>query len=136
MEFRVEAESLSKVHAQAVILFVAKGADLAAVVKDAGPGFAGAARTLAARETFTGAGGQVVALHDKPGARLETVVLAGVGDKGDADVLRSAAGEAIRCARDVGAKTVAAVLPDAKDAFAAAETVVEGLRLGLYVFEG
>ena len=72
MEFRVEAESLSKVHAQAVILFVAKGADLAAVVKDAGPGFAGAARTLAARETFTGAGGQVVALHDKPGARLET----------------------------------------------------------------
>ncbi|MBL9088393.1 MAG: leucyl aminopeptidase [Planctomycetia bacterium] len=136
MEFRVEAESLARVTAKAAILFVPKGADVASLVKDAGPGFVGAARTVAARETFTGAGGQVVALHDKPGARIETVVLAGIGDKGDADVLRAAAGEAIRCARDAGAKTVAAVLPDAKNAAAAAETVVEGLRLGLYVFEG
>jgi len=135
MEFRVEAVSLSRVAAKAAILFVPKGADPAALVKDAGLGFVGAARTIAARATFTGAAGQVVTLHEKPGSRIETLVLAGTGDKGDPDVLRTAAGEAIRAARDAGATTVAVVLPETRSAAATAETVVEGVRLGLYVFE-
>ncbi|MCC7138384.1 MAG: leucyl aminopeptidase [Planctomycetes bacterium] len=137
MQIRAEATPLSKVAAKAALVFVSKGKDPSAQVREAGTGFVGAFHTLWARETFTGAAGQVAVLHERTGARIETLVLVGTGDRGAGlDVPRNGAADGAKAARDAGADRLAVLLPDAPAAHTAAETVVEGVRLGLYVFEG
>ena len=136
MEIRVDVTPLSRAAGKAVLLFATKGQDLSALVRQAGRGFAAPYRLLERRQTFTGAAGQVAVLHDAPGARFETLVLAGLGDGGkDTDVLRTAAAEGARAARDAGADRLTLALPVTLPPFQAAETVVEGVRMGLYVFE-
>ena len=141
MEIRVDTTPLSRVQDRAVVLLVAKGADVAADVKSVGKEFAGPYATLGARDVFTGGAGQTVVLHGEKGARVETLVLVGLGDAKslDGDVLRTAAAEAARAVRDAGADSFTLALPEGKSGVlaphAATETVVEGVRLGLYVFE-
>ena len=96
---------------------------------------------MAKRDAFTGAAGQVVVLHDRAGGRIETVVVVGMGDPASAgsDAVRTATAEGARAAREAGARSLSVVLPTGRgrafQAAAATETVVEGLRLGLYVFD-
>src|SRR5262245_24399653 len=137
MEIRVEARRLSRVSAGAAVIFVAKGEDPARHVREAGRGFVPGFQSVRRRGTFTGALGQVVVLHGAPGSRIETLVLAGVGDKAaGADGLRSAAADAAKAARDAGADRLAVLLPSGGLPLrAAAETVVEGVQMGLYVFD-
>ena len=136
MEIRVDVTPLSRAAGKAVLLFATKGQDLSALVRQTGRGFAAPYRLLERRQAFTGAAGQVAVLHDAPGARFETLVLSGLGEGGkDTDVLRAAAAEGARAARDAGADRLTLTLPVTLPPFQAAETVVEGVRLGLYVFE-
>jgi leucyl aminopeptidase len=141
MDIGLETTPPSRLRARAVLAFATKGANAAAAARAFGAGFARQARLLAKREAFTGAAGQVLVLHERPGARVETLVLAGLGDPASAgaDGLRTAAAEGARAARDAGADRLAVVVPAGRGrAFApeaATETVVEGVRLGLYVFE-
>src|SRR5207248_1332697 len=99
---------LSRASAKAALVFVEKGADAGHAVREAGTAFASAYATLRERDAFTGAAGQVAVLHGPRGSRIETLVLAGVGDKkGGRDALRSAAADGIKAARDAGADRVA-----------------------------
>src|SRR5258708_6134535 len=106
MQVRVETTPLSSVRRPAAVVFAWKGKDARKTVAEAGDEFARAFDVVAAREAFTGAAGQVLVLHDRPGARIETLVVAGLGDPASAgaDALRSAAAEAARASRDAGAK--------------------------------
>src|SRR5262245_1587844 len=139
MQIRLDTTSLAKVRERAALVFAAKGKDATALVRQAGPGFAASFGLLSGRQAFTGAAGQVVVLHDRPRARVETLVVAGLGEASAAgtDALRAAAAEGAKAARDAGADRLAVALPvlPGVSAAAAAEAVVEGLRLGLYVFE-
>ena len=141
MDIRVDTTTLGRVRDQAVIVLAAKGSDVRSVVRQAGPSLLRQFDVVSRREAFSGAAGQVLVLHDRPKARIETIVLAGLGDAASAgaDAIRTATGEAVRAARDAGAKHVSVVLPTGRGAAfapaAAAETVVEGLCLALYVFE-
>src|SRR5262245_57933664 len=105
MDIGLETTPPSRLRARAALAFVAKGDPLATVAGAFGAGFARQARLLARREAFGGGAGQVLVLHERPGARVETLVLAGLGDPGSAgaDVLRTAAAEGARAARDAGA---------------------------------
>jgi leucyl aminopeptidase len=141
MDVVIDTAPLARVRDQAVLLFAAKGVDAQRLVAPAGEGYARQAALVAKREAFTGAPGQVLVLHDRAGSRIETVVVAGLGDPETAgsDALRHAAAEGARAARDAGARSLSIVLPAGRgrafQAQAATETVVEGLRLGLYVFD-
>jgi leucyl aminopeptidase len=146
MDIRVESRPFSRSKEDAVLVFATKGKDGkarlgSASVRSAGAGFAGALRLLEQRQAFAGAAGQTAVLHDRPGSRVETLVVAGVGDERKASLvaLREAAAEGARAARDAGAKRVSVVLPESPAAISradtAAEAVTEGVRLGLYVFE-
>src|SRR5262245_44130794 len=139
MQIRLDTTSLAKVRERAALVFAAKGKDATALVRQAGPGFAASFGLLSGRQAFTGAAGQVVVLHDRPRARVETLVVAGLGEASAAgtDALRAAAAEGAKAARDAGADRLAVALPvlPGVAAAAAAEAVVEGLRLGRYVFE-
>jgi leucyl aminopeptidase len=138
MDIRVDTTPLARVTDRAVVLLVAKGADATADVKAVGKEFAGAYATLGRRDVFTGAAGQTSVLHAEKGAKVETLVLVGLGDPAtlDGDVLRTAAADAARAARDAGADSFSLALPAAKPGAAqTTETIVEGIRLGLYVFE-
>ena len=114
MELRLDTTPLARVTDRAVVLFVTKGADASADVKAAGKEFAGAYGNLVARDVFTGGAGQTAVLHGEKGARIETLVLVGLGELKslDGDVLRTAAAEAARAARDAGAGSFSAVLPE------------------------
>jgi len=141
MDLRLDTTPLARVADRAVLLFVAKGADATTDVKAVGKEFAGAYANLVAREVFTGGAGQVAVLHAEKGAKVETLVLLGLGEPKslDADGLRTAAADGARAARDAGAGSFTLVLPEGESAAletaAATETVVEGVRMGLYVFE-
>lgn len=88
---------------------------------------------------FTGKAGQVVAVPTFGKLTARTLVLAGLGARdGDdpnlhGESLRKAYGGAVKRARDEGARTVAAMLPDGADA-EAISAAVEGLTLALYRF--
>lgn len=139
MDIRVDSTPLARVRDRAVLAFVGKGEDATAVAREAGTGFAAGYGLLSKRQAFTGAAGQTLVLHDRAKARVETLVLAGVGDRrrGGLEALRQAAGEAARAARDAGADRFSVAVPTVvgAPADAAASAVVEGVRLGLYVFE-
>ena len=141
MDIRVDTTPLARVTDRAALLFVAKGADAAAEVRALGKEFASPFATLGARDVFTGAAGQSAVLHGEKGGRIETLVLVGLGEAKalDADVLRTAAADGARAARDAGADSLTVVLPAPAPGVlataAATETIVEGVRLGLYVFE-
>ena len=141
MDIRVDSTPLSRVSDRAVVLLIAKGTDATAEVRAVGKEFVGGYATLARRDVFTGAAGQTAVLHAEKGLRVETLVLVGLGDAKtlDGDVLRTAAADAARAARDAGAESFSLALPEGKTGVlataAATETVVEGIRLGLYVFE-
>src|SRR5436190_20699400 len=97
MEIRVDPTPLGRASGRAVLLFTVKGQDPSASVRAAGRGFAAAFTMLRKREAHTGAAGQVTVLHDRPGARFETLVLAGIGSTAtDTDALRAAAAEGAR----------------------------------------
>src|SRR5438046_1261425 len=141
MDIRVDTTPLSRSRAEAVVVFATKGRDARPLVRQAGAALLRQFDVVSRREAWAGSAGQVLVLHDRPGARVETLVLAGLGDaaRAGADALRAATGDGVRAARDAGAKRVAVLLPEGRgSAFApgaAAETVTEGVRLGLYVFE-
>jgi leucyl aminopeptidase len=138
MQIRADSTPLSRVRERAALVLAAKGKDPTPVLRQAGRTFAASFALLAKRSAFTGAAGQVLVLHDRPGARIETVVVAGTGDASSGrDGLRSAVADGAKAARDAGADGVAVVLPPMGGVSKAevAETAVEGLRLGLYVFE-
>ena len=135
MDIRVDTTSLSSAKDRAALVFAFQGKDAASLVAQAGRGFVGPFETLRAREAFTGAAGQCLVLHERPGARIETLVIVGVGAAPTTDALRSAAADGARAARDAGASTLAVALPPGGNAATTAEAIVEGLRLGLYVFE-
>jgi leucyl aminopeptidase len=141
MDIRVEAGTPSSVSGPAALVFAFQDADPTPVVRQVGKEFAGAFAALRRREAFTGAAGQVLVLHGRPRAKVETLVLAGLGDrrKAEPDALRAASGDGARAARDAGADRLAVVLPKGQGplgrADVAAGAVVEGVRLGLYVFD-
>ncbi len=135
MDIRVDTTSLSSAKDRAALVFAFVGKDAAALVGQAGRGFVGPFETLRVREAFTGAAGQCLVLHDRPGARIETLVVVGVGATPTTDALRSAAAEGARAARDAGAGTLTVALPAGGNVAATTEAIVEGIRLGLYVFE-
>jgi leucyl aminopeptidase len=139
MEIRVDSTPLARLRSRAALLFATKGEDASARVRAAGRAFGASYGLVAKRASFTGAAGQVLVLHDRPGARVETLVVAGLGDAKSAglDALRAAAGDGAKAARDAGADRLALVLPSLRGASVAAvaEAAVEGLRMGLYVFE-
>jgi leucyl aminopeptidase len=139
MKIRVDTTSLARVRERAVLVFATKGRDAGALVRQAGTAFGASFGLLSKRQAFTGAAGQVLVLHDRPGARVETLVVAGLGDGAaqGADALRSAAADGAKAAREAGAERLAVAVPALAgvSVSAAVEAVVEGLRLGLYVFE-
>ena len=114
MDIRVDTTPLARVQDKAVLLFLAKGADGSSSVKALGKEFGGGYATLVSREAFTGAAGQAAVLHAEKGARVETLVLVGIGDAKalDGDVLRTAAAEGARAARDAGADSLTVVVPE------------------------
>jgi leucyl aminopeptidase len=85
-------------------------------------------------ETFTGKAGQVTHAHTDS----RRIVVAGLGARAEttSEVLRRASAAAVRRARDLGARTVAAeVLGDRMTARQRAQAVVEGAILGTYHFD-
>jgi len=85
-------------------------------------------------EKFSGKAGQVTHAHTDS----RRIVVAGLGPRAEttAEVLRRAAAAAVRRARDLGARTVAAeVLGDRFTARQRAQAVVEGAILGTYYFD-
>jgi leucyl aminopeptidase len=136
LDIRVASTPLSGVRADALVLLVAKGEDLTARVRRAGRGFVSGHALLRERRAFDGDG--TTALHGG-GGRVGTLVLAGLGDarKAGPDAIRRAAAEGARAARDAGARSMAVAFPDrpAASAGETAQAIVEGVRLGLYVFE-
>jgi leucyl aminopeptidase len=123
----------TKAQADALIVPVGPGAGLPDGITSAFDGqLAGALEA----NGFSGKRGDLVAYptFGKLGAR--TLVLTGLGDHTTepgrwGESLRRAYGSAIKKARDEGARTVAAILPDGADADAVG-AVVEGLTLALY----
>jgi len=94
----------------------------------------GQVRRVLEAERFKAKGGQVTHLHAN-GRRL---VVAGLGARAEttAEVLRRAAAAALRRARDLGARSVAAeVLGDRLPARERAQALAEGAVLGTYGFE-
>jgi leucyl aminopeptidase len=139
MKIRIDTTPLSRVRERAALVLVTKGQDALALVRSAGPAFGASYTLLSKRQAFTGAAGQVLVLHDRPGARVETLVVAGLGESGSAnpDAVRSAVADGAKAARDAGADRLAVAVPSLHGVATAAavEAAVEGLRLGLYVFE-
>src|SRR5499427_2636860 len=85
-------------------------------------------------EKFSAKAGQVTHAH----ADGRRIVVAGLGPRAEttSEVLRRAAAAAVRRARDLGARTVAAeVLGDRMTARQRAQAVVEGAILGTYYFD-
>jgi leucyl aminopeptidase len=136
---RVDALPIAKVREPGLLLLAVRGEDLTSRVRAAGRGFGAGYALLRSRETFTGALDQTAVLHDRSGARIETVVLAGLGEakKAGPDAVRRATAEGARAAREAGVRRLAIALPErlGLGAADAAEAVVEGLHLGLYVFD-
>jgi leucyl aminopeptidase len=94
----------------------------------------GRVKTALEAEKFKPKVGQVTHVH----ALDRRVVVAGLGPRGEttAETLRRAAAAALRRARDLGARTVAAeVLGDRLPARQRAQALVEGALLGTYAFE-
>ncbi len=138
MEIRVEATPIARARERAVVAFTGQGEDATALARQAGRGFAAGTALLAKRDAFAGKPGQTLVLHDRKGARVETLVLAGLGERRrGVERLRQAAADGVRAARDSGADRVAIAVPSLPGVSpeAAAEAVVEGVRLGLYVFD-
>src|SRR5262245_11544816 len=100
MEIRVETKPLSRVRDRAVLLYTAKGEDVARAARRAGSAFGAAAALLARRGAYTGALGQTAVLHARRGARIETLVAAGLGDPTarPTDAVRHATAEGARAA--------------------------------------
>src|SRR5262245_32780482 len=139
MDVRVATLPLARARAKAALVFARKGESIEALVREAGQGFSAQAALLARRDAFAGDPGQVLVLHQRAGARIETVVVVGPGGGTSADEMRSAAAEGARAARDAGADSLAVLLPVSRSRAlspeGATEIVVEGVRLGLYVFD-
>jgi leucyl aminopeptidase len=94
------------------------------------------ARVLAA-EKFEGKPGQIAYFYGS-GLGAERVMVVGLGAKKDyqSDGVRRAAAVGVRRARDLGAKSVAVLMPpDDVPARARAQAIVEGAVLGTYRFD-
>ena len=123
--------------ADALILPIYAGEGVGAL--DGAERFNGQLAPVLESSGFTGKAGQVVAVPTFGKLTAHTLVLAGLGarDSDDPNLhgesLRKAYGGAVKRARDEGARTVAAMLPDGADA-EAISAAVEGLTLALYRF--
>ncbi len=103
-----------------------------------GGAFDGQLAGLLEARGFTGKAGDVAAFPTFGKLAARTLVLTGLGERGDesgrwGEALRRAYGAAIKRARDEGAKTVAVATPDGAGAEEIG-AIVEGLTLALYRF--
>jgi leucyl aminopeptidase len=102
----------------------------------------GAISAVIAAGDFTGKSGETLVLYTRDAIPAPRVLVVGLGEAGKFDLraARSAAATAARKARDLGAKTWAAIVHGAGigglEAGSAAGALVEGTRLGLYRYAG
>ncbi|NMO19788.1 leucyl aminopeptidase [Pyxidicoccus fallax] len=97
----------------------------------------GRLRGAATQEGFKAKGEQSFLMHTHGRATAERVLLLGLGNRArfTPEVLRLAAGRAVKAALRLKAGTVAFVLPATDAADATVRAVVEGLMLGAYRFD-
>jgi len=141
MEIRVVDTALGRHRDEALVLFALEGERILRPVTSAGREFRAGYQTLADRKGFSGEAQQVRILTTGREARVPTLILVGLGKRGelDSEGLRLAAAAGVRAARDGGARSVSLALPQGRGAAfrpqASAEAVVEGSLQGLYRFE-
>ncbi|QSQ24668.1 leucyl aminopeptidase [Pyxidicoccus parkwayensis] len=97
----------------------------------------GRLRGAAAQEGFKAKAEQSFLMHTHGRATAERVMLLGLGNRArfNPEVLRLAAGRAVKAAQRLKVGSVAFVLPATDSAENAVRAVVEGLGLGLYRFD-
>ena len=142
MHIDVRTTTLGRLQDDAAILLVPEGgAGIGRTLNSAGRAFRTGYDAITARKGFTGAPGQVLSLPGTKTGRIGMLVLAGIGNpaKATSSGLASAAANAAKTARGLGARSVSVLLPRLRGpAFRAdrcAQAVVEGAWLGLYRFD-
>ncbi|MHB8644463.1 MAG: leucyl aminopeptidase [Thermomicrobiales bacterium] len=136
LSFTTKTGDALAANADALILPVAAGAGVPAGL-DGAERFNGQLAPVLDATGFTGKAGQVTAVPTFGKLPARTLVLTGLGDGDDpalrGEAFRKAYGAAIKRAREHGARTVAAMLPEGADD-AAISAVVEGISLAQYRF--
>jgi leucyl aminopeptidase len=138
---KVSLETRSPLEARGDVLLVGKHADearLAPPVQALDTALRGQLSRVLAAEKFEGKPGQLAYFYGGGGIRAERVMVVGLGARKDygADAVRRAAAAGARRARDLGARSVAVLMPgDGIPARMRAYAVVEGAVLGTYRFE-
>jgi leucyl aminopeptidase len=138
---KVSLETRSPVEARGDILLVGKHAEearLAPSLQALDSALRGQLSRVLTAEKFEGKPGQVAHFYGGPGIRAERVMVVGLGPRKDygGDAVRRAAATGVRRARDLGARSVAVLMPpDGIPARARAHAVVEGAVLGTYRFD-
>jgi leucyl aminopeptidase len=139
MKVSVLKHPLGDVVADAVVLGLhADEKKFAAAVGALDQKLGGQLRAVLDAEKFQSKAGQVTHLHTAGRAPAARIVIVGLGPRAEltADVVRRAASAALRRARDLGARTVAAQLfGDRLPARQRAHALVEGAILGTYTFD-
>ncbi len=141
MDILVTGSTLGRHRDGAVVLFATRGERITKRVGSAGRDFRAGYATLVARGGFGGDAGQVRTLTAGKEDRFPTLVLVGLGEASEvtSEILRHAAGNGVRAARELGAAGATLVAPVGRGAafrpHASAEALVEGAVQSLYRFD-
>jgi leucyl aminopeptidase len=138
---KVSLETRSPIEARGDVLLVGKHAEesrLSPGLQTLDAALGGQLARVLAAEKFEGKPGQLSYFFRGSGIRAERVMVVGIGAKKTygADAVRRAAAAGVRRARDLGARSVAVVMPpDGIPARLRSHVVVEGAALGTYRFD-
>lgn len=138
MDVRVVAGRASDQMVDALILFRAEGAQLRNEAQSIDEALSGAISDVIESGDFSGKADQVAVLYPRGSIPAQRVILVGLGDSPNftMDSLRRAAAQGAQKARDLNAKTVAAVTVEELPLAQSPEAIAEGAQLGLYDYHG
>lgn len=141
MKFEVTTRKPETIKTEGLALFHFEGEDLAGPVKDLDKTLDSKISKAVKAGVFEGKQGQTLAVDTLGKAPAERILVAGLGKRDAVTVekIRQAAGISAKAFRDAGVKNFVTALAQAEvkgaDSGVLAQTVVEGTRLALYMFE-